>query len=364
MKVEVLIYAYLAVCVAMIGFNIVCIFLFRREESEIEEKRFYYLGFIREQIALGETTEEHRKFLLKKLSHIRGLLAFDKSLEVLSVEEPEKVQTYLHSLDNVFISLMQHYRRRDEIQAAYFPYLIARYQLFRGEDFPQIHTALAELLHSQSVYSRENALNAIYSIGISRNVVEALLIVDNNGYYHHKKLITDGLMSFSGDKDELDRMLWDHLSRFSLNMQLSILDYIRFSSGNFKEEMYSLFSDRYDSEIHYCAIRYFGRYYYEPAYEKLMEFAENENNLHWEYTAITCSSLATYPSERTVEMLKKKLSSRNWYVRTNAAQALERMGLEYADLIDVIQGEDRYAGEIMRYQFDRKKLNEKGGATA
>ena len=38
--------------------------------------------------------------------------------------------------------------------------------------------------------------------------------------------------------------------------------------------------------------------------------------------------------------------------------------VEYADLIDVIQGEDRYAGEIMRYQFDRKKLNEKGGATA
>ena len=35
MKVEVLIYIYLAVCVAMIGFNIVCIFLFRSEENEI-----------------------------------------------------------------------------------------------------------------------------------------------------------------------------------------------------------------------------------------------------------------------------------------------------------------------------------------
>ena len=29
MKVEVLIYAYLAVCAAMIGFNIACIFVFR-----------------------------------------------------------------------------------------------------------------------------------------------------------------------------------------------------------------------------------------------------------------------------------------------------------------------------------------------
>ena len=151
---------------------------------------------------------------------------------------------------------------------------------------------------------------------------------------------------------------------YSLNMQLSILDYIRFTSENFKEEMYGLFSDKYDSEIHYCAIRYFGRYYYEPAYEKLMYFAENENSLHWEYTAITCSSLATYPGERTVEMLKKKLSSRNWYVRYNAAQALDMLGMEYADLIDVVQGEDRYASEIMRYHFDRKKLNEREGASA
>ena len=81
MKVEVLIYAYLAVCVAMIGFNIVCIFLFQRRDNEIEEKRFYYMGIIREQLDLDETTEEHRKYLLKRLSRINGLLSFDKSLE-------------------------------------------------------------------------------------------------------------------------------------------------------------------------------------------------------------------------------------------------------------------------------------------
>ena len=63
-------------------------------------------------------------------------------------------------------------------------------------------------------------------------------------------------------------------------------------------------------------------------------------------------------------MLKKKLSSRNWYVRYNAAQALDMLGMEYADLIDVVQGEDRYASEIMRYHFDRKKLNEREGASA
>ena len=38
MKVEILIYAYLAVCAAMIIFNIVCIFVFRKKDKNIEKR--------------------------------------------------------------------------------------------------------------------------------------------------------------------------------------------------------------------------------------------------------------------------------------------------------------------------------------
>ena len=36
MKAEALIYAYLAVCAAMIGFNIVCIFVFRVKDKRLD----------------------------------------------------------------------------------------------------------------------------------------------------------------------------------------------------------------------------------------------------------------------------------------------------------------------------------------
>lgn len=362
MKIEVLIYAYLTVCLAMIGFNIICIFMFRHNDREIERGRHDFIDEIRSQLGKEQLDDTHRELLLKILSKTKGMMSFDKSLEAVSKENPEQVREYLSRLDGVFIAMTEKYSRRNELQAAYFPYIIYRYKLFFGESLPQINYALTSLLRSPSIYSRENALHALYSIGVAKDVAEGLVTVDQSGCYHHKKLITDGLMEFSGDKKELDELLWEKLSRFSLNMQLAVLDYFRFSSGEYKERMLNLLEEDNDSEIHFCAIRYFGRYPYEPAYEKLISFVENESGYRWEYTAISCFALAAYPGRRTEKLLKKKLSSRSWFVRLNAAQTLQRLGLEYADLLDIFEGGDRYAGEIMRYQFDHKRLTEKEAA--
>ncbi len=363
MKIEILIYIYLAVCLAMIGFNIVCIFVFSRGDMETEQSRLYYINLIKEQFSREALEDRHRLLIYKRLAHVRELTAFDKALETLSKDYPEEVYSYLRKLEHVFVALADRYSRRNEIQMAYFPYVISRYRLFEGENLPQINRILVDLLQKPSVYCRENALHAVYSLGISQNVADALKIIDEAGFYHNKKLITDGLMSFSGDKNELDEYLWERLDDYSLNIQLAILDYIRFSSEDFRERMLALLLDNRDSEIHYCAIRYLGRYPYEPAYEHLIKFSEHEDEARWEYTSITCFTLASYPCERTVNALKKCLGSRNWYVRLNASQALERMGLENIDFVDIFDGDDRYASEMMRYRLDSKKLHERAATS-
>ena len=38
---------------------------------------------------------------------------------------------------------------------------------------------------------------------------------------------------------------------------------------------------------------------------------------------------------------------------------LEQLGFGYRDLIDVIEGHDRYASEILRYRFDVRELEER-----
>jgi len=57
MKVEILIYAYLAVCAAMIIFNIVCIFVFRKKDKNIEKRSIDFTDSIEDQLS-KDTIEE------------------------------------------------------------------------------------------------------------------------------------------------------------------------------------------------------------------------------------------------------------------------------------------------------------------
>lgn len=359
MKVEILIYAYLAVSIAMICFNIVCIFLFRHNEQMITRRRNDYTGLIRRQMALEAVTPKHKEFMLKNLARVNGMLAFEQSLDILQKDDSAGLERYLRQLVPVFRQLGEKYDSKNELRAAYFPYLIGKYKLFKGENIREINRTLFELLRHPSIYSRENAMSAICSIGNCENVVKALKIIDHNGFYHHKKLITDVLLSFQGDKDEFNRLLWEHLGDHSTDIQTAILDYFRFSTGSMCEQMLSLFSGKYDKELQFCAIRYFGRYPYEPAYPHLIWFAESRDEANWEFAAIAATALASYPSERTVDVLKSRLASRNWYVRYNASQSLETLGVEYADMVDVFESEDRFAGEMMRYRLSQKRLRER-----
>ncbi|MEE1048867.1 MAG: hypothetical protein U0M60_15800, partial [Clostridia bacterium] len=85
MKVEILIYAYLAVCAAMIIFNIVCIFVFRKKDKNIEKRSIDFTDSIEEQLSKDTIDEAHRKFLRKKLKKINHMMAFDETLEKLYV---------------------------------------------------------------------------------------------------------------------------------------------------------------------------------------------------------------------------------------------------------------------------------------
>lgn len=364
MQVEVLIYAYLAVCAAMIGFNIICIFVFRHKDKKLDDYSGTFTDKVREQIELPEIDAAHRKCLGKELKNVNNLMAFDKTLGELYTQHPEKIQNYIEALSAVFVHLTDEYMKKDKMQAAYFPYIIKKYHVFRGQNIETVTKAMLELVHESNLYCRENAMQALYSIGNGDAVVKALRILDEGEYYHHPKLITDGLLEFTGDKAELDHMLWTKLPGFSEKMLVAILDYFRFSTGDYCEQMLRLLlSGNRTDEVGYSCIRYFGKYVYEPAFPYLLDFAEMADEKHWEYTAIAATALANYPSEKTTETLKELLHSHNWYVRFNASQSLAQLGLDYVDLIDIFEGDDRYAGEIMRYRFDQKRMKEKEAAS-
>ncbi len=362
MNVQTLIYAYLAICVAMIVFNIVCIFVFRRRDKKLKKRSKAFEKKVKEQMILEEITEKDKKYLSHKLCRINYLMAYDEMLEQMYQVDEEQTRKYVEKLSSVFVYLTLEYRRKNKLKSAYFPYIIKKYALFRNKQISVVSDVMLELVKENNIYCKENALQALYSIGNSDDIIRALKIINASEFYYNPKVITDGLLTFAGDHMLLAQKFWPILDDFGIELRVAILNYFRFHSGDHCPQMLQLITEqKQDNEVIYSCIRYFGKYYYEPAYPILMKYAENEDMGSWEATAIACSALVNYPSDRTIRILKIKLHSRNWHIRYNSSKSLKDIGLRARDFIDIFEGEDRYAAEILRYHFDKKKLLERRG---
>ncbi len=349
-----MLYVYLFVCVAMIIFNIINAVLFRKSERRTEKVSKNLREEVMLQLKAAEENipvdESHKLFLSRKLRRVGNMIAFDKMLEAEYIEHPQKIHTYLHSLDGVFVSLMAYYAKRDRIEAAYFPYIIKKYRVIAYRSFPSLEGMLLELLNEPMIYCRENAMQALYTTGDADCILTALKIIDRGGLFFHRKLLSDGLLNFSGSNRLLGEKIMENFFDFSVEMQVTLLDYLRFSGDEYRAFALSLLNNaELNDEIRYAAIRYLGKYPLPEAYEQLCRLAEDNSEQKWEYAAIASTALAAYPGNETVDTLKRNLYSRNWYVRLNSAVSLKSLGVTYSELSDIIDGNDRYASEIITY---------------
>lgn len=363
MKVETLIYVYIAICISLIAFNCMYVLVLRYDAKKLFRETGKYSREIRMQLdrlAAGlDIADSHKEGLCKTLKKIDNLTAFDRSIEGFYRKNPETIKQYLTGIHTVFICLSREYRGRDTIKAAYFPYIISKYDILLRQTETGITDALFALLRSPDVYCRENALKAIYSTGVCEDAVRALRLLDDNPGFHHPKLVCDGLMGFRGDKNILGQRLLEVLSTYTVAMQVNILNFIRFAGVRCDETMLDLLTDEgKNQELRFCAIRYFEKFPAASACEVLQDIAENKADRAWEYPAIASSALKAYPGRRTAEILEANLSHPNWYVRLNSAVSCEKLGLSYTDLIQVFDGEDRYARDMIRYQLDRKEARQ------
>jgi len=359
MNVEIMIYVYIAICISMILYNIVYIFILRHREKALGSNSARFEEIISAQLERVESGEmvsdNHKKYLQKKLQRTAGITAFDKALGNIHESEPEICEKYLIEIYSVFEFLTFKYIGKDTIKIAYFPYILQKYDVLKNDKEGKLREILFELLRSMNVYCRENSLKAIYGTGNEADVAQALNIIDKNLSFHHPKLVCDGLFKYKGDKGKLKDKLFEKFDRYSVDMQLNILNYFRFANVRCDEEMRELLAnEKSNRELRFSAIRYFEKFPDDEAEKIIRTFAENKENRTWEYQAIASSALKAYPGNVSFRILVENLSSSNWYVRQNSAVSLEKLGYTYQDLINVFDGDDRYAREIMRYRLDRR----------
>ena len=366
MGAQTFLYVYGAVCLSMIVFNIIYGLLLRSSEVRMEKRCRRMREVVEKQLDLirqGNTvSDRHLDILQRRLRHVNDLMAFDRVLAPLCEDtENTAVRDYLRQLQPVILFLAVYYLRRDNVQAGYFSYFLSRYMGKRRLPVDSMQDLLLEYIQKDNLYCRVNALQALLNGGDAAHIFAALQIQDDGRVFVHEKVLTESLLAFTGDSEALISQLWEHFDAFSDHTKLAILNFIRFRSGKWHAQMLGVMQDKArDKELRLAAIRYFGRYPYEPALETLIAFASDRDPTHWEYVNVAVSALAQYEGARVIDTLKAALHSENWYVRYAAASSLDAHKVDYADLIDIVMGGDRYAREMMTYRLESRKMQEAG----
>lgn len=371
MKIEVMIYAYGAICISMIFFNIAYNIALKGSEPRLKKRCFKLRILVDEHIIIlkrdGDINQNYLEPLQNKLQKINELIAFDRVLDELLAEDEDIAKKYIGQLEPLLLRLAGYYIKKEDMQVGYYSYFLTKHIRTDYMSTDSIREILLSYVRKENLYCRVNALSALYAIGNPYSVLEALKIQDDNKVFLHEKILTEGLLTYTGDSKVLSRMLWENFETFSVHTQLAIMNYIRFHTDGFEEGMFNIMLDeRRDKELRLSAIRYFGRYAYRPALPVLIEFSESKNPDMWEYATVSAGSLYRYSDidviDDVIKALKNALYSSNWHVRYAASQSLESFNLTYDELIDLLAGKDRYVREMVNYRLEHRRIQESAKA--
>ncbi len=290
-----------------------------------------------------------------RITHSLGrtinLEAFWQSCKKL---EPEDCRRML--LDNQQAIVDVQLRERRTTVHAYFAYLLRDLAPFDGDE-GAYGDLMLRFLEDDSVYARENALRAIYSFGNARLVESALMSLTDRGISHNQKLVTDGLLAFRGDETQLVGLLMGHYDEVLECYRNSLIDYMNHKGICTYDER--LLKDAASKEVSLdteCAII---RKINKSPSERNLAFVEGiveqyQDGDDWKPVAVAVAGLGQYKGDHKVkELLKDKVTSKNWYIRKNAAAALAAIGLTQSDIEEIDAKDDRFAMDAIRYEQRR-----------
>lgn len=358
-SINTIVYFYIFICIALLLFNI--LYILRSEGKNRNDMRMLkrwngMLDRILDPECEESADEAHRKLLVRRLRRTDELAAYNGAVEG-RLDEPG-TREYLDSCYDVFQELALYYGRRPPMERAFFSYLIARYRPVRPGGGGRLPVILLDYMESSTVYCRENVLQALCALGAAGGIEQALRLMNERGWYHHSRMLSDGLTAFRGDRAALAEQLWSICGDWNENLQLAVVQFATNVTDGLKGPFREALRDRETLlEVRFAIIRYFAHYSDPEAKPLLLDMAR-ENSAEGGTAIAACSALARYPGEDTVGVLESALMSPNWYVRRNAASSLVALNGEDAAYAYAERFGDRYALDMLNYVTGRSVKTE------
>ena len=356
-----MLYIYIVICAAMIAFNIIFIFASKIYPYAL---KFYTNYFYKRFLVLSDKFTKNGSigacsvFIIKHLL-VRSfaLMALDGLLDKLKAKEMDKAHEMIRGEFFVIQYLCEKFLKQSPRKMAYFLNILYKYNIceFRSDD--EVLKIIKKYLYMPSLYCRYNAMRILYATGDVKKVIEGVEIINKSDAYTHERVLSVGFQSFTGDKDELLKKLINGFYNYKEWIQEAICNFAPTVSGNYQKEMFEFLKDESLSDsIHILCIGYLGLFPYKDAYGYLIDCLKDTDKTKVRYAEYAAKYLYAYPCAETIFALKQAMFSDKWVVQINAADSLEKLGLEYNDLLEIFNGNDRYAMDIMQYFLDVRKL--------
>lgn len=348
LSVKNTIYFYIFICAALLVFNVW--YILRSGQVKRRQERCRRVWMERLHRAFEQPGSWDEKRACRRLKKTPELTAFFSALEQAAEERPEDARAFAAANRPLFRELAAAYGKRPAMERAFFAYVIAAVYPPVGDGQDTLLAQLLEYLKDSTVYSRENVLSALYALGSTAAVEHAFEQLSEQGWYHDPRLLADGLAGFQGDKTALAEKLWSHCASWEECLQVGIVRFADSLPDNTLAPalLSALENEPRPTETRFTLVRYFGRHAVpeaKPVLLRLLAEQLQEGNL----AIAAAAALAAYPGEDTLAALEAALYSRNWFVRRNAARALQQLGISREEVLRIEAGDDRYASEMLRY---------------
>lgn len=359
-NMDIVIYGYMFICFSLLVYNLLYIFNSKRRKKKTKKEAECWKLDIKKQCDLlmdgKEVEKSHLEKIERRIKKTRQLLSYLTALE--SINDEEDITIYLQSIYQVQQSLAIEYGKKDSMNRGFYAYVISKFSYVTNDSFTPMIEILLSYFDNSTVYCRENVLHALYALGNIKAVESALQILNDNDWFHHEKLLSDGLATFKGDKDKLFNSLWSHYDDWNEKIILSIINSITLCSIQFNEIFLPLLKSNSTSlEIRLAILRYYRKNVYQPAREVIYNFFENIDETDVNIIIVASFVLDHYPGSKTIEYLKKALCHHNWYVRQNAAKSLVNLVDNASDFDDIWNGNDQYAIEMLNYIYSKRLVS-------
>ena len=357
LKIQYLIYVYMALCACMMIYNIVYTIYNRTTERNIEKQRNGFIKKIRNQFNLIENRIEivgkHRKYLYNKLKWVHNLLLFEQLLD----EQKENVRKkYLEDVKYIFYDLAIYYQKIDSVKKAYFAYIIGKYKIEDTIDKNIITNTLFMFLEDEAMYCRDNSLKAIIKLGNIYHIIKAFKEINQDSHYYSVELLYENLLEFDGNQQRLAEQMWQEFHAFNENTQIAIMKWISKYKLDYSEEFYKLLENENTSnKIKIEVTKYYKDNIFEKVETLLIQNAKLTGILNRELVIQSAKTLGSYNSLQVKETLKSLLKRNDWDIRVAASESLSILGTSYYELAEIYNGEDNIARRILKYKIQSYK---------